>query len=674
RVPAQDLRARLLATIELHQRGHLAQAIEGYRQVLQSSPLQFDALRLLGAALYQSRELKGAVDALRQAVAIEPGSAEAWGNLATALAELKQHEQAERAFARLLELRPDQADAHSWRAIELAELGRSHEAALQFQRAVATDPGQMQVWLRQANALTQRGKPREALRCLEGAARLAPQSIPLQLGIARALLADRRIKDAEFVCDAMLPRAPDDVEVLRLHAKVLFYKGWAGEALAVLDRLRALGDPSADVFLFRGSALRDLRRYDEALGEFDAFLQRSSTNWAGWLQKASSLQQLGRAAEAQQCLDSAAVMGAEEVEYWRALALDRAEAGEHRAALAGLERALVLAPDDAGVRLERALLLLKLGDFSTGWAEYAARFEAPYTGQRRPQHARDWIGSEPLAKKSVLVYSEQGMGDTIQFCRYAPQLAQMGADVLLSVQPPLVDLLWALPGVHVLSGDEPAPPVEYQCALLDLPHALGIRLDTIADAGPYLQAEPTRVADWSKRLGSARGVVRVGLACSGSASHPMDRARSIALSKFARLVAPRIELHLVQNDLRGEDEESLQTLPIADHRSRLNDFAETAALLSCLDLAITVDTSVAHLAGALGIPVWVLLPVNADWRWLLDRDDSPWYSSVRLFRQSAAGDWDTVMSRVSQALSQLDTRLQGDGSLPNYAQTAGQAR
>ena len=267
-----------------------------------------------------------------------------------------------------------------------------------------------------------------------------------------------------------------------------------------------------------------------------------------------------------------------------------------------------------------------------------------------------WTGSEPVAGRRLLLIAEQGLGDTIHFCRFAPLLAQQGAQVRLVVQPSLAVLLRSLgPAVEVSSASDPMPGFDLQCSLLSVPRALGTTLAAIPGRVPYLAPPAQRLQAWRERLGPVRRP-RIGLACSGNPGHGNDRNRSIPLSRFEILRALDAEWHLLQTDLREDDEPSLHALSIVDHRAQLTDFVETAALASCMDAVVSVDTAVAHVAGALGLPLLLLLPEVPDWRWMLDRSDSPWYPSARLFRRPESGDWSVSLRGVAEALGRIQPK------------------
>jgi hypothetical protein len=344
--------------------------------------------------------------------------------------------------------------------------------------------------------------------------------------------------------------------------------------------------------------------------------------------------------------------------------------GRHREAAASLDRALALKPSDAAAKFALAFLYLSLGEFALGWPLYEARFDVPALGNpRRRFDVPRWQGSEPLAGRALLVHAEQGLGDVIQFCRYLPLLAAQGADIVFEVMPSLKALLRTLPGsIHIIGRGEPLPAVDYYCPLLSLPYALKTRVDTIPAPVPYLAPEPERVARWAERLRALPGM-RVGLAWQGNPKVEKliwARGRSLPLAALEPLAQlPGVSLLSLQ---KGPGCEQLAQVPFADRIVDLGTdldrgadaFLDTAAIMASLDLVVSCDTSIVHLAGALGRPVWTALNVSPEWRWLLERDDNPWYPTMRLFRQSTDGDWVTVVTAIVQALAPLAAQRAGN--------------
>ena len=290
------------------------------------------------------------------------------------------------------------------------------------------------------------------------------------------------------------------------------------------------------------------------------------------------------------------------------------------------------------------------GDFERGWTEYEWRREAPaakLTGRHFPQPR--WLG-EDISGKTILLHSEQGLGDSIQFCRYVPLVAARGARVLVEVERPLCELMKGLAGTaQVIAKGEPLPNFDIQCPLPSLPLAFKTRLETIPSTAPYLRVPRQALEHWSGLLGPKRRL-RIGLAWAGNAKHVRDRERSMRLRDLLPLLDIEASFVSLQKELRSGETEMLESCDMLQFGKDLGDFSDTAALISQLDLVISVDTSVAHLAGALGKPVWILLTRAPDWRWLLNREDSPWYPAARLFRQSDSREWSSVVAQVRDAL------------------------
>jgi hypothetical protein len=300
------------------------------------------------------------------------------------------------------------------------------------------------------------------------------------------------------------------------------------------------------------------------------------------------------------------------------------------------------------------MALLFHGDFENGWRSYEWRWKnARRLGIAEPRNFTQplWLGEEPIAGKRLLLYSEAGLGDTLQFCRYAALCAARGATVLLEVQARLVSLLAKLEGVSkVIATGDALPAFDYQCPLMSLPLAFKTTLDTIPATPKYLHSDKAKVARWRTLLGE-RSRPRIGLAWSGNPNNTIDLRRSIRLADWVVHLPSEFQYFCLQNQVREADKATLDSSPfILSFDDDSLDFVNTAALCECMDIVISVDTSLAHLSGALGQRTWVLLPFNPDWRWLLDRNDSPWYPTVKLYRQKAAGDWNEVFARVAADL------------------------
>jgi len=304
-----------------------------------------------------------------------------------------------------------------------------------------------------------------------------------------------------------------------------------------------------------------------------------------------------------------------------------------------------------GAVWNEALLRLTLGQFEIGWRKYESRWQkSEFAGLIQPFRQPRWTGAEDVAGKTVLLHAEQGLGDVIQFCRYAPLLAQRGAKVIVAAHRPLKPFLQTLRGVaQVICNGDPLPPFDFYSPLMSLPWAFGTRLETVPAEVPYLHPDPVRIERWAERLGPRRRM-RVGLAWSGDPRLAHDHRRSIPVRTLEPLLAAPADFVCLSKFVREGDEEEMRRLGVLHFGEELTDFAETAALADHMDLIVSVDTSIAHLAGALALPLWLLIADPPEYRWMLEREDSPWYPTARLFRQHSRGDWPEVIARVSRSL------------------------
>lgn len=326
---------------------------------------------------------------------------------------------------------------------------------------------------------------------------------------------------------------------------------------------------------------------------------------------------------------------------------------ELEAALDSFDRALAIQPENPRAQFNKAGVLLLRGDWERGLPLYESRWGLAELGRGRPAgpDRTSWRGREPLVGKRILLRCEQGIGDTLQFSRYAPLVAECGASVVLEVQRSLISLLADLPGIsRIAVQGTPLPACDYECPLMSLPLAFGTTPTSIPPPTAYLAGDPTKVAEWHARLGPAAGM-RIGLAWRGTGTHVHDRRRSVPLQLLLEHLPREHHYVSLQKNPSSDDRRVLREQRwIVDHTIELHDFSDTAALCACLDLVISIDTSVAHLSAGLGRPTWILLPYSAAWRWLLDRDDSPWYPSAVLFRQTQVDDWSGVCARLCTRL------------------------
>jgi tetratricopeptide (TPR) repeat protein len=570
------------AGLRLLKAGQLVEAEKCGRQALAIDAGHADCLHLMGLICFAAKQDALAIEWFAQAIRQNPDVADYFSNLGTALQRQGRLDDAVKSFDRALVLKPELTEVWYKLGEVLQQQKRYDEAILSFDQALTLNPQYREAANAGALLHFDTGRYDEAIARFE-------RSLEIDPGQAGAFhlkgicqLRLQRFAEALANCTKALALAPDNPEITNNIGLVLQRLARNEEALGYFDRVIALRPQFALAFNHRGTSLSELRRFDEALASFAS--------------------------------------------------------------------ATTIQPDYADAHWNRALLQLLLGDFAGGWAAREWGRKSKAVGFVDRQFAMPiWLGEEPIAGKTILLHSDEGLGDTIQFSRYATMVAQRGARVILEVQDFVQPLLSGIEGVSLCLPKtiDVLPDFDLHCPLSSLPLAFETRLETIPSAPAYLPAPSTeRVQPWQARLG-AHDKLRVGLVWSGNPAHGNDRNRSMSLRALSPILDVDARFVSLQKDVRPDDKASLLERPdIVDLTEYLTDFAETAALMSCLDLVITVDTSVAHLAGALGRPTWILLPYTPDYRWLLDREDSPWYPTVRLFRQDERRDYASALARV----------------------------
>ena len=618
-----------------------------------------DAAFAEGLAQHQAGRIEAARACYEAALRAEPNHFDALHMLAVAASQGVAWEEAVALYDRAIAADPDVAAAHSNRAAALQALGRSQASLESCDRAIGLAPSLAAAHVNRGNALLALARPLDALASYDRALGLGADDAETRYNRANALRDLARLDEAVAGYDQALARRSDYLEALCNRGGVLTTLGQLDAALASYAAAAAIAPDSAEVRLNRSAVLQRLFRLDAALADADAAIALAPAEARGHESRAAVLNLMHRPAEALAAADRALEQGG----------ADRAEAHNNRGvalydlrrtdeALDAYDRAVAARPAFAEARHNRALALLKTGDLLRGFTEYQWRWRLPDAADLpRRLGFQPWEG-EDLAGRNIVVFSEQGLGDTLQFVRFVPRLVSMAARVTLLTEMPLVSLLDQVAGVAVTDRLTPGGTFDFQVALLCLPRMFATTLATIPGETPYLTADPAKTAGWSERLARAEGL-RVGLVWAGAsrahdpAAAAVDRRRSLRLAELAPLAAvPGVSFHSLQVGPPAA-EAAPAGLRIVDLSGQLSDFAETAAAVASLDLVITVDTSVAHLAGALGKPVWILSRFDGCWRWLGEREDSPWYPTARLFHQRAPGDWAEVVRRVADELAAL---------------------
>jgi len=581
------LQAKFSQGVALHRQGRLADAERIYAEVLQKLPNHFDAMHLLGVIALQTRRAQRAVELFSKAIALNPDIAEAHSNLGKGLRDLKRPEAALASFEKAIALKPDFADAYNKRGIVLRELDRSETALTSYDMAIALKPDFAEAYYNRGNVLQDLKRFEETIASFEQAIALKPDFAVAHNNLGNVQRWIERPQEALANYDKAIAIRPDFAEAYDNRGTALRDLERPDEALVSCNKAIALEQDFADAYNNRGNALRELKRPEEALASFD--------------------------------------------------------------------KAIALKPSYVEAHWNKSLCLLQMGRLEQGleiyeWREKREKPIAACSGARPL-----WLGEEDIDGKTLMIHWEHGLGDTIQFCRFAKLAEARGAKVIMSVQEPLRGLMTQLsPTIEILGGHEKSPNFDFQIPLMSLPLAFATTREKIPAEIPYLRVEQERVNKWKKRLGDDG--FKIGICWQGSINK-IDIGRSIPLTNFYNISwVPNVRLISLQ---KYEGTEQLENLPEeikietlgADFDSGPHAFLDAAAVMESMDLIITSDTSIAHLAGALGRPTWVALKHVPDWRWMLEGESSPWYPTLRLFRQKVRGEWKPVFDDMLKELS-----------------------
>ncbi|HEY2411231.1 MAG TPA: tetratricopeptide repeat protein [Pirellulaceae bacterium] len=687
----------LSAAVGLHNAGRFHEAEQIYRQIISEQPGQPDALHLLGLVAHQTGRSSEAIKFIQEALAVRPDFPDAHSNLGLVYKQQGQLELAIESFRHALESRPDSAEAHCNLGVTLLDNGDPQGAIEYLRRTVQLNPRLAEAWnslgiahgefqnlaeerssyekaleinpnfasahLNLGLALQKDGNIDDAIACFHRALNARPNFADAYFALGFALHKQGKLDDAIAAYRQAIAIQPNSVRALNNLATVLMDQGRPVEAIAALRRANDLLPNSAAILYSLGSALKA----DEQLEEAARCYRRAIELKPDF---AEALNNLGTVLSAQESVAEAMSCFRRAIELRPTYGEAHHNLGNALTAQGLLDesgecyrQAIALMPNPATPLFSESGRKLLTGDLEHGWIEYESRWD---TGQipRRSIAIPRWEG-ERLEGRTILLHTEQGFGDTLQFIRFAAVIKNLGATVIVECQPQLVRLLASQPSIDRLIAEGDAlPDCDFHAPLLSLPRILKTTLETIPAAVPYLFADPALVAHWRHHLKDFRGF-RIGINWHGRAGTHTSRRRDIPLNLYQLLAQiPGVRFISIQKGA-GQNElaDASRYSAAARHQAEIADlgdfdtthgaFMDTAAIMNNLDLIITSDTSIAHLAGALGLPTWTILPFAPDWRWLLRRSDTPWYPTMRLFRQKSLGDWEGAFSEIQNALRQL---------------------
>lgn len=638
------------------QLGYHSQALDSLGRAVQIAPQKHGYLVKLGNLFRELGRHEEAVVCYEQAIQIEPDQAEAYAHMAISMEELGHHDAAQGCCKIALEIDPSQSLALYHRA--LLEMNRNDQTAAlaSLNAALELQPQSTSAWLNKSMVLIKQKNYSSALSALNRV---------IELGVTTADVFQYRATCHEQL-DQIDPAINDLEKALSIdpkHAASLMTLGVISQKMGRLDSAihfytQALEqDPGrVEAYSNLGAVLFETKRFENALITLEAAIEIDPTLVNAWNNLGATLMELYRFEESIAAFDQVLRLEPNHVDAYCHKGLVLHNLYRIDEALICYDRALSLDPNSTLAHWNKAIALLLKGDLKRGWSEYEVRWAHKNTKlQLRDYQQPRLTAGTSVKDKHVFVYQEQGMGDTLMFARFIPTLIEQGAQVSFEVQPGLVQLMArCLPQARIISMGQPAPAFDLHTPLLSLPGIWGIEESTLTNTRPYLSASPAKVTHWNQRLGVKKRP-RIGLVWSGNPDHQNDRNRSMSLHMLLQAMPKGFDYISLQNLVRAEDLSLLNESShiITSYADELKDFEDTAAICQCLDLVISVDTSVAHLSAALGQKTWVLIPHSPDWRWMQRRADTPWYPSLQLYRQQVPGSWHEPLRKISTDLASM---------------------
>jgi tetratricopeptide (TPR) repeat protein len=620
-----NINKTIQSAFEYHRKGDLKQAESLYKKILRKQPDNPDILHMLGVVFYQLADYDSAISCIRKALQFRPSDlASAYGNLGLALQGKGLLDEAVTCYQRALEFKPSFAEAHCNLGLALQGKGLLAEAIESYQKAIEFKPSFAEAHCNLGYALQEKGQPDEAAAYFLKAIEMNPYLTKAYYNLGITLQKKGRMDEAIAYYQKAIEFDPFSAEAYCNLGAAVLEKGQFDRVITYCRKAIELDPCSAQAYCNLGAAVLEKGRTDEAIAsyqkaiEFDPFFAQAYCN-------------LGYALK---------------------------EKGQFAEAATHYQKALELNPGSETANYNMSLILLLTGNFEQGWEKYEWRWKAKDFIKMNCFHqpvdfSQPMLYGIDVEGLTILIYAEQGFGDAIQFIRYVPELAQRGANVIIECQRELVSLLKNIDGVkHVVAQGDSLPHFDMHCPLLSLPFIFRTTLGSIPAKVPYVQANASLVQKWRDKLGNDHAQLKIGLSWAGKPTHKNDRNRSCSLEVFSPL-AELGDISFYSLQKGGAAEQAKNPPPgmkLVDYTEEISDFSDTAALMENLDLIISVDTSIVHLAGALGKRVWTMVPFVPDWRWMLDREDSPWYPTMRLFRQPLPGDWKSVIGKMKDGL------------------------
>lgn len=615
-----DVDEQVRRGLNFHRQGDFEQAFKVYQQILSKYPLNFDGLYLSGVIAAQTKQLSLALDLIGKAISVNPNHFSAYLNMGNVLLELNRLNEAIEMFDNAIAINPEYPEAYTNRGVALQELNFLDDALSSYDNAISIDPNYADAYSNRGNVLQELNRLEDALNCYDKAIEIDPKNAEFHSNRGVALQKLNRYVEAISSFDEAIYIHPNYTKALTNRGVALHNLNLFNEAKASFEKAIGIDPEYVDGFSNLGNLHNDLNNLQDALRCYDMAITIKPDFVDAHINRGITLQELKRIEESLESFDTAISLNSNNAEaYWN-----------------------------------KSLTLLLSGNFKQGWELYEWRWKRErFSFLKHNFSSTIWNGNQNLYGKTILLTTEQGLGDTIQFSRYVKLVKSLGANIILETPKSLMKLLNTLEDVdRMIEIGEKLPDFDYHSPLMSLPFAFKTCINSIPYQSAYLFANSEKCKEWNYRLGLKRKP-RVGIVWSGSTSHKKDHNRSIPLQKLFPYLSVEYDFVSLQKEIREEDKHLLTSLSIRHFGDFLEDFSDTAALCELMDLVISVDTSVAHLSGSIGKRTWVLLPYSPDWRWLLDRNDSPWYNSMTLYRQDEKMDWLPVLDKVFDNLNTL---------------------
>lgn len=647
---------QFIQALQLHKNGKINEAKNLYLSLLATYSGSPRLLNNLAIIECQQGYFESGLEYLEQSLGIDPNQFTAYGNRGAALFALHRLDEAYSDYSKAISLNNNYAEGYYNRGILHEKYGRHEDALSDYNKAIALKSNYTNAYNNRGNVLKELKKYQEALSSYEYAISLNPRHAEAHYNRGVVLKELNRYQDAVESYTNAFSLKNDYVDAYNNCGNAFIALKRFEDALACFQKAIEINPNYAFAYNGQGNVLMELKRFDEALVSYEKAISLNSLSPFPHNGMGNVLQELKRFDDA--------ILG-----YEKVMSLVPTSAGAYTnkglamqglknfdEALQNFDKAIELNPEMADPHWNKALLKILKGEYEEGWQLYEyRRYKQDLKGSYPIYEQPLWLGQESIADKTLYIYPEQGLGDFIQFCRYVPLVENLGARVVLKVPNALYATIKTMGlNARIVRNDEKVDEFDFHCPIMSLPLAFKTTVETIPNKIPYFFSDPFKRDYWQRKFAYASNSLKVGLVWSGSKDHKKDHDRSLRLEQLAPILDLPVTFYSMQKEVRQQDKITLSKFDhIQQYHEELNDFSDTAAMVDCLDLIISVDTSVAHLAGAMGKNVWILISYLPDYRWMLDREDTPWYPTASLFRQANVGDWDSAILNVRKALEDL---------------------